>query len=136
MLREPREVVGVRREPLHGHTTRRGSDSVRPVSHAGRRRWIRAAAQARGPAHDTLVSDAVRPVMGLARKPQTTVQTHWIVFSAFSRNRADIVIRFASYSYLDSKDANLLEYKLDAFSSVYRNLTGKDVKFEFPVQQE
>jgi hypothetical protein len=40
------------------------------------------------------------------------------------------------HSYLDSKDANLLEYKLDTFSSVYKNLTGKDVKFEFPIQQE
>ena len=66
------------------------------------------------------------------------------------------------FSYLDSKDANLLEYKLDTFSSgklslagtssktsplhppnltvssdaVYKNLTGKDVKFEFPVQQQ
>ncbi|KAJ4472153.1 40S ribosomal protein S7 [Lentinula aciculospora] len=35
--------------------------------------------------------------------------------------------------FLDSKDANVLEYKLDSFSSVYRRLTGKDVVFEFPV---
>ncbi|OXH05410.1 small subunit ribosomal protein S7e [Cryptococcus neoformans A5-35-17] len=35
--------------------------------------------------------------------------------------------------YLDSKDQNNLEYKLDTFSSVYRNLAGKDVVFEFPV---
>jgi hypothetical protein len=34
---------------------------------------------------------------------------------------------FGSYSFLDSKDSNLLEYKLDSFSSVYRKLTGKDV---------
>jgi small subunit ribosomal protein S7e len=32
--------------------------------------------------------------------------------------------------FLDSKDANLLEYKLDTFSSVYRTLAGKDVHFE------
>ncbi|KAL7419176.1 hypothetical protein Q5752_006013 [Cryptotrichosporon argae] len=36
--------------------------------------------------------------------------------------------------YLDTKDSNLLEYKLDTFSSVYRALAGKDVVFEFPVQ--
>ncbi|KAG8899219.1 40S ribosomal protein [Tulasnella sp. 403] len=36
--------------------------------------------------------------------------------------------------FLDSKDANLLEYKLDSFSSVYKRLTGKEVVFEFPVQ--
>ena len=33
-------------------------------------------------------------------------------------------------SFLDAKDANLLEYKLDTFSSVYRVLAGKDVHFE------
>ncbi|KAI9634181.1 ribosomal protein S7e [Dioszegia hungarica] len=36
--------------------------------------------------------------------------------------------------FLDAKDQNLLEYKLDTFSSVYRQLAGKDVHFEFPVQ--
>ncbi|GFZ48843.1 40S ribosomal protein S7 [Saitozyma sp. JCM 24511] len=35
--------------------------------------------------------------------------------------------------FLDAKDQNLLEYKLDTFSSVYRALAGKDVHFEFPV---
>ena len=39
-------------------------------------------------------------------------------------------------SFLDSKDATSLEYKLDSFSSVYRRLTGKDVVFEFPVQAQ
>jgi hypothetical protein len=29
--------------------------------------------------------------------------------------------------FLDAKDSNLLEYKLDSFASVYRRLTGKDV---------
>ena len=37
------------------------------------------------------------------------------------------------HSFLDSKDATSLEYKLDSFSSVYRRLTGKEVVFEFPV---
>ncbi|RXK35954.1 30S small subunit ribosomal protein S7e [Tremella mesenterica] len=32
--------------------------------------------------------------------------------------------------YLDPKEQNLLEYKLDTFSSVYRVLAGKDVTFE------
>ena len=39
-------------------------------------------------------------------------------------------------SFLDSKDATSLEYKLDSFTSVYRRLTGKDVVFEFPVQAQ
>lgn len=37
-------------------------------------------------------------------------------------------------AYLDAKDQNLLEYKLDAFSSIYRALCGKEITFEFPVQ--
>lgn len=37
------------------------------------------------------------------------------------------------HSFLDTKDATSLEYKLDSFSSVYRRLTGKEVVFEFPV---
>src|SRR5271156_6410242 len=37
--------------------------------------------------------------------------------------------------FLDSKDASSLDYKLDSFSSVYNSLTGKQVVFEFPVQQ-
>ncbi len=35
--------------------------------------------------------------------------------------------------YLDPKDRNSTEYKLDTFGSVYKKLTGKDVVFEFPV---
>lgn len=31
------------------------------------------------------------------------------------------------HSFLDTKDATSLEYKLDSFSSVYRRLTGKEV---------
>lgn len=52
--------------------------------------------------------------------------------------------------FLDSKDSTSLEYKLDSFSSVYRRLTGKDVRparlvcpadssqvhFEFPAVAE
>ena len=34
--------------------------------------------------------------------------------------------------YLDPKDRNSTEYKLDTFAGVYKKLTGKDVVFEFP----
>ncbi|RHZ82177.1 hypothetical protein Glove_113g39 [Diversispora epigaea] len=37
--------------------------------------------------------------------------------------------------FLDSKDATSLEYKLDTFKSVYKNLTSKDVEFKFPAHQ-
>jgi small subunit ribosomal protein S7e len=35
--------------------------------------------------------------------------------------------------YLDPKDQNNAEYKTETFGHVYKNLTGKDVVFEFPV---
>jgi len=37
--------------------------------------------------------------------------------------------------YLDPKDRNNLEYKLDTFGGVYKKITGKDVVFEFPAQE-
>jgi small subunit ribosomal protein S7e len=38
--------------------------------------------------------------------------------------------------FLDPKDRNTTEYKLDSFSSVYAKLTGIQCNFEFPVTQE
>ena len=35
----------------------------------------------------------------------------------------------------DPKEAANVEYKVDTFSTVYKKLTGKEVKFEFPPQQ-
>jgi small subunit ribosomal protein S7e len=37
--------------------------------------------------------------------------------------------------YLDAKDRNTTEYKLDAFAGVYKKMTGKEVSFEFPVTE-
>eukprot|EP00891_Asterochloris_glomerata_P004952 jgi/Astpho2/4952/Aster-06687 len=37
--------------------------------------------------------------------------------------------------YLDPKERNSTEYKLDTFAGVYKRLTGKDVVFEFPVTE-
>jgi len=38
--------------------------------------------------------------------------------------------------YLDPKERNTTEYKLDTFAGVYKRLTGKDIVFEFPVASE
>ncbi len=37
--------------------------------------------------------------------------------------------------FLDPKDRNTTEYKVDTFSGVYKKLTGKDVVFEYPVAE-
>jgi small subunit ribosomal protein S7e len=36
--------------------------------------------------------------------------------------------------FLDPKDRNSTEYKVDTFAGVYKKLTGKDVTFEYPVE--
>ncbi|CAN6477344.1 unnamed protein product [Victoria cruziana] len=37
--------------------------------------------------------------------------------------------------YLDPKERNNTEYKLETFSGVYRKLSGKDVVFEYPISE-
>ena len=37
--------------------------------------------------------------------------------------------------YLDPKEAANVEYKVETFGTVYKKLTGKEVKFEFPVNE-
>ena len=37
--------------------------------------------------------------------------------------------------FLDPKERNNTEYKLESFSAVYRKLSGKDVVFEYPITE-
>ncbi|CAI5507820.1 unnamed protein product [Closterium sp. Naga37s-1] len=37
--------------------------------------------------------------------------------------------------YLDPKERNSTEYKVETFSAAYKKLTGKDVVFEFPITE-
>lgn len=37
--------------------------------------------------------------------------------------------------FLDPKERNTTEYKLDTFTGVYRKLTGKEVVFEYPLHE-
>ncbi|KAL3680876.1 hypothetical protein R1sor_023832 [Riccia sorocarpa] len=37
--------------------------------------------------------------------------------------------------YLDPKERNTTEYKLETFGGVYKRLTGKEVTFEYPIQE-
>ena len=40
-----------------------------------------------------------------------------------------------SQIFLDPKERNNTEYKLESYAGVYRKLTGKDVVFDFPVTE-
>jgi len=37
--------------------------------------------------------------------------------------------------YLDPKERNSTEYKLETYAGVYKKLTGKEVTFEYPIQE-
>ena len=37
--------------------------------------------------------------------------------------------------FLDPKERNNTEYKLETFAGVYRKLSGKDVVFEYPITE-
>jgi small subunit ribosomal protein S7e len=37
--------------------------------------------------------------------------------------------------FLDPKERNNTEYKLETFTAVYRRLCGKDVAFEYPMSE-
>jgi small subunit ribosomal protein S7e len=42
---------------------------------------------------------------------------------------------FVCQIFLDPKERNNTEYKLESYAGVYRKLTGKDVVFDFPVTE-
>ena len=46
-----------------------------------------------------------------------------------------LIITWSRQVFLDPKEKNNTEYKLDSFASVYRKLSGKDVVFEYPITE-
>ena len=42
---------------------------------------------------------------------------------------------FFQQVFLDPKERNNTEYKLETFAGVYRKLSGKDVVFEYPMTE-
>ena len=90
--------------------------------------------------HDRILEDLVFPTEIVGKRTRVAVDgsrllkvyVPGLLLKCSNRTRLIHMI----CSFLDSKDATSLEYKLDSFSSVYRRLTGKDVVFEFPVQAQ
>lgn len=56
------------------------------------------------------------------------------MFVTFSQSFI-IVLVCAGQVFLDPKERNNTEYKLETFSAVYRKLSGKDVVFEYPITE-
>ena len=91
--------------------------------------------------HEKILEDLVFPTEIVGKRTRVSVDGSKLLkvyvtltLSGYSRSPCELTC--LNPSFLDSKDATSLEYKLDSFSSVYRRLTGKDVVFEFPVQAQ
>jgi hypothetical protein len=70
----------------------------------------------------------------------------WKAYNQLDDYTGDIFFLFTSIIYptcicsfgqvfLDPKERNNTEYKLETFAAVYRKLSGKDVAFEYPVAE-
>ena len=80
--------------------------------------------------HDKILEDLVFPTEIVGKRTRVRTDGSKII-------KVYVLSRLgkAYNRFLDSKDSASLDYKLDSFSSVYNKLTGKQVVFEFPVQQ-
>lgn len=86
--------------------------------------------------HDRILEDLVFPTEIVGKRTRVAVDGSKLLKVYVALISYYGVKLTGTCSFLDSKDATSLEYKLDSFSSVYRRLTGKDVVFEFPVQAQ
>ncbi len=64
-----------------------------------------------------------------------TGQHKRLMYNAVSLLGFEGAARLDMQVYLDPKDRNSTEWKVETFKGVYKKLTGKDVVFEFPVQE-
>lgn len=82
--------------------------------------------------HEKILEDLVFPTEIVGKRTRIAVDNSKLLkvyASPFFTFMRLVLIDFSSF--LDSKDANVLEHKLDSFTSIYRRLTGKDAVFEF-----
>jgi len=69
--------------------------------------------------HDAILEDLVHPTEIVAKRTRVRLDASKLL-----------------KVYLDRKDQQNVEYKLDTFTTVYKRLTGKEAQFLFPVQAE
>ncbi len=99
--------------------------------------------------HDAILDDLVYPTEIVGKRTRYKVDgskvlkvcaehgnaSHGCISRLLLRGSANCLLpaSLREQVYLDPKDRNTTEYKLDTFAGVYKKLTGKDVSFEFPV---
>ncbi|KAL5153360.1 40S ribosomal protein S7 [Glycine soja] len=75
--------------------------------------------------HDAMLEDVVYPAEIVGKRVRYRIDGSKIM--KVSVCEVDV--------FLDPKERNNTEYKLETFSGVYRKLTGKDVVFEYPISE-
>ncbi|MBA0683642.1 hypothetical protein Gohar_010385 [Gossypium harknessii] len=81
--------------------------------------------------HEAMLEDVVLPAEIVGKRTRYRIDGSKIM----KANVLSFSATLFGQVYLDPKERNNTEYKLETFSAVYRKLAGKDVVFEFPVTE-
>ncbi|KAL5231877.1 hypothetical protein ABZP36_030653 [Zizania latifolia] len=86
--------------------------------------------------HDGILEDVVYPAEIVGKRVRYHLDGGKMMkIPALLNSATDHMYDIVLQIFLDPKERNNTEYKLDTFSSVYRRLCGKDVVFDYPMTE-